>query len=446
MKTLRTIVTFGVSVVIALALLSGAGQLRSFAGPNYQDLALITNVLHLVQQHYVRQVEEHELVEGALKGMLDVLDPHTTYLTPDLFRETQVETKGEFFGLGIEITKQDGFVTVVAPIDGTPAARAGIRARDQIVAVCPDATEKSCESTQEMNLFEAVKLMRGPRGTKIMIQILRKSWMTPKPFVIVRDAIRVPSVTLHLMEPALIYVRLTQFQERTARDLGEQLEAVKQSEGEIKGLVLDLRDNPGGLLDQAVKVADLFLAEGRIVFTEGRGEGNRMEWYAHKDGTQLQYPIVVLVNSGSASASEIVAGSLQDHRRALVVGTETFGKGSVQTIIPLDDGSGLRLTTALYYLPSGRSIQEVRIRPDIVVEPFSDAQIEAMAKEGPDGAAFGEEHLRGHLTPEDEPSDDEVDLGGEFKDRMARDHQLTRAVDLLKSWNVFSKLDSLEGT
>jgi carboxyl-terminal processing protease len=446
MRIVRTLATVGVSALAALVLMSGAGQLRSFARPNYEELSLITNVLHLVQQHYVREVEEHDLVEGALKGMLNELDPHTTYLTPDLFRETQVETKGEFFGLGIEITKQDGYVMVVAPIDGTPAAQAGIRAKDQIVAVCPDATEESCQSTQEMNLFEAVKLMRGPRGTKIMIQILRSTWTTPKPFVIVRDAIHVPSVTLRSLEPGLAYVRLTQFQERTAHDLDDRLRALEQSDGALRGLVLDLRDNPGGLLDQAVKVADLFLEEGRIVFTEGRGEGNRMEWYAHREGSQPRYPIVVLVNGGSASASEIVAGSLQDHKRALVVGTETFGKGSVQTIIPLDDGSGLRLTTALYYLPSGRSIQEVRIHPDIVIEPYSDAQLEALAKDSDPATTLGEEHLRGHLISEEEQSDDPAEKTDDFRERMARDKQLNRAVDLLKSWNVFSKLETSEGT
>ena len=223
MRKFRTVLTLALSVPLALVILSSAGQLQSFARPNYQELALITNVLHLVQQHYVHEVDEHELVEGALKGMLDVLDPHTTYLTPDFYKETQVETKGEFFGLGIEITKQNGYITVVSPIDGTPAARAGIRARDQIVAVCPDAAEDSCESTQEMNLYEAVKLMRGPRGTKIMIQVLRSGWAGPRPFTIVRDAIRVPSVTLELIEPGLPYIRLTQFQERTASDLAERL-------------------------------------------------------------------------------------------------------------------------------------------------------------------------------------------------------------------------------
>jgi carboxyl-terminal processing protease len=428
------------SGLAALVLVSGAGQLRSFAGPNYEELALITNVLHLVQQHYVHEVDDHELVEGALKGMLDVLDPHTGYLTPDLFRETEVETKGEFFGLGIEITKREGYVTVISPIEGTPAQRAGIRAQDQIVAVCPDVTEDSCQSTQDMTLFEAVKLMRGAKGTKIMIQVMREAWKAPRPFVIVRDAIQVPSVTMEVIEPGLPYIRLSQFQERTPRELEEKLEEATNG-ASIQGLVLDLRDNPGGLLEQAARVADLFLEEGMIVFTQGRDAGSREEWYAHLDGTQPSYPIVVLVNGGTASASEIVAGALQDHHRALVVGTETFGKGSVQRIIPLEDGSGLKLTTALYYLPSGRSIQEVRIEPDIAVEPFSEAEIEAMANGGEEPATPGEEHLPGHLTHEQAAEEAGAAEEDSFADRMARDRQLTRAVDLLKSWNVFSRLE-----
>jgi carboxyl-terminal processing protease len=441
MSKLRTVLTLALSLVLALVLLTSAGQLRSFARPNYQELALITNVLHLVQQHYVRDVEEGELVEGALKGMLDVLDPHTTYLTPDFYKETQVETKGEFFGLGIEITKEDGYITVVSPIDGTPAARAGIRAKDQIVAVCPDATDGSCESTADMNLYEAVKLMRGPRGTEIMIQIIRGDWPSPKPFMITRDAIRVPSVTAHLIEPGLPYVRLTQFQERTAADLQEELVKAREEGGELKGLVLDLRDNPGGLLDQAVKTVDIFLDQGLIVFTEGRDQGNRMEWHAHKERTQGAYPIVILVNQGSASASEIVAGALQDHNRALVLGMETFGKGSVQTIIPLDDGSGLRLTTALYYLPSGRSIQEVRIQPDIPVESFTEAELEAMDEQR-EGHTLGEVDLKGHFSARDAAAETAEEKSDEFQSKMARDRQLTRAVDLLKSWNVFSKLQN----
>jgi carboxyl-terminal processing protease len=445
MSKLRILGTLGVGVVLALVLIIMGGSLRtSVASPSYQDLALLANVLHLVKQHYVTDVDEHELVEGALKGMLDTLDPHTSYLAADLYREVQLDTKGEFEGLGIEITKRDGYVTVVSPIDGTPAQRAGIRARDQIVAVCPDVEDDTtCKSTQDMNLIEAVKMMRGPRGTKILVQVMRQGWPVPRPFVIKRDSIRVSSVTMQMIEPGIPYIRLSQFQERTAGDLRAALEAAIDNEP-IEGLVLDLRDNPGGLLDQAVQVADLFVGDGLIVFSEGRGGGNRMEWNATRDRTQPEYPMVVLVNGGSASASEIVAGALQDHKRALVLGGETFGKGSVQTIIPLDDGSGLRLTTALYYLPSGRSIQEVRIQPDVEVEPLSDAEIEAL-EEGEQPRSFGEEDLEGHIVKDEKPKKEDeasrVDARREaFERQLQIDRQLTRAVDLLKSWNVFSNL------
>jgi carboxyl-terminal processing protease len=429
-------------MVIALALILTGGQMRqSVAGPNYQDMALLANVLHLVQEHYVTDVNEHDLVEGALKGMLDTLDPHTSYLEAELYREVQLDTKGEFEGLGIEITKRDGFVTVVAPIDGTPAKRAGIHARDQIVAVCPEVEDDaSCKSTQDMNLIEAVKLMRGPRGTQVMIQVMRQGWNQPRPFVIKRASIRVSSVTLSMIEPGFPYIRLSQFQERTAGDLRDALERAR-AEQPIEGLVLDLRDNPGGLLDQAVQVADLFIAEGLLVFSEGRGGGNRMEWNATREGTEPEYPMVILVNGGSASASEIVAGALQDHQRALVLGAETFGKGSVQTIIPLDDGSGLRLTTALYYLPSGRSIQEVRIQPDVGVEPFSEAEITAMDESEPE-RTFGEEDLEGHLkTGKKQTADEAASSRAEsFARQLKLDRPLARAVDLLKSWNIFSNL------
>jgi carboxyl-terminal processing protease len=286
--------------------------------------------------------------------------------------------------------------------------------------------------------------MRGPRGSKVRVQIMRQGWGAPKPFVIKRASIRVSSVTLHMIEPGLPYVRLSQFQERTTRDLEDALKKATKA-GPVEGLVLDLRDNPGGLLDQAVQVADRFIADGLIVFSEGRDSGNRMEWSATRDGTQPEYPMVILVNGGSASASEIVSGALQDHHRALVLGTETFGKGSVQTIIPLDDGSGLRLTTALYYLPSGRSIQEVRVQPDVLVEPFTDAEIEAMEAEEEGGSSFGEENLEGHIVrdkpePKPEAKTDGDPKAEAWERQLELDRQLMRAVDLLKSWNIFSTL------
>jgi len=440
--------------LVSVGISAGVFALRSsHAETRYEDLALLANVLHHVEEYYVSDVDEHKLIEGALKGMLDTLDPHTSFLPAELFEDMQRDTKGEFEGLGIEITKKDGFVTVVAPIDGTPAAQAGLLAKDQIVAVCPDATESSCQSTQEMNLLEAVKLMRGQRGTKIMIQVMRDGWSEAKPFVIKREAIKVSSVKLQMIEAGLPYIRISQFQERTSADLRDALSKAREGGQSMKGLVLDLRDNPGGLLEQAVSVADTFIDTGSIVYSEGRGGSNRMEWHAKAEGTEPDYPMVVLVNGGSASASEIVAGSLQDHGRALVLGQETFGKGSVQTIIPLEDTdgrqSGLRLTTALYYLPSGRSIQEVRIKADVPVEPFTEAQLKAI-DEAQEGRSFGEEDLEGHFRIEgDKPKHvkathkkaESDDPAARFREAMRRDAQLTRAVDLLKSWTIFSNLN-----
>ncbi len=451
MRKLRLLTTASLAGILLVnaVLLVGLALRETRAAPRYEDLQLFSRVLSLVQEHYVNEVDERELIEGAIEGLLSKLDPHTSYLSRDLYQEIQRDTKGEFEGLGIEITKGTDYVTVVSPIDGTPAAAAGLRARDQIVAVCPEATEDSCKSTQDMNLLEAVKLMRGPRGTKIMIQVLREGWMTPKPFVIKRDAIKVSSVRQNEIEPGMPYVRISQFQERTSRDLRDAL-AVARSAGPIRGLVLDLRDNPGGLLEQAVNVADLFLRQGVIVTSEGRSNGSGMQWTAQAEGTEPDYPIVVLVNGGSASASEIVAGALQDHERAIVMGEETFGKGSVQTIIPLEDESGLRLTTALYYLPEGRSIQETRIKPDVVVEQFSEAQVEAIEEAG-ERKSFGEVDLEGHLaSPEGEDpgeaaegEEDETPLtrAERFTRQLQRDRQLARAVDLLKSWSIFSRLD-----
>jgi carboxyl-terminal processing protease len=456
-KQLRISGTVALGALGAAALLSGPLQLPSFAGPTYPELEHFSTVVDLVKKHYVEDVSDKDLMEGAIRGMLDTLDPHTSYLPPDLYKEVQQDTKGEFEGLGIEITKRDGFVTVVSPIEGTPASEAGIRAQDQIIAVCPDAKEESCKSTHDMSLVEAMKLMRGKRDSLVMIQVQREGWQTPKPFVIKRAAIKVPSVQVFMVEPDLPYVALSQFQEKTSEDLEAALGRIEMpASGALKGLILDLRNNPGGLLEQAVEVVDLFIAEGLIVFAEGRGGSNRSDWHAERSGREPDYPIVVLINGGSASASEIVAGALQDHDRALVIGTESFGKGSVQTIIGLPNKAGLRLTTALYYLPSGRSIQEVRVKPDVRVEPLGEAEVEAL-KEAEKKTSLGEEHLQGHFKPggasagEAAPKTAAADLPKDererrFQENLKYDRQLQRAVDLLKSWTIFSKLHEGESS
>jgi carboxyl-terminal processing protease len=449
--------------LVAVLLWSATGNPRTFASTDHRELDLITNVLNLIKTNYVEEVDQQKLVEGAVRGMLATLDPHTSYLSEDLYREMQLDTRGEFEGLGIEISKRNGFVTIVSPIDGTPAARAGLKALDQITAVCPDsADEGTCQSTQEMELFDAVKLMRGPRGTEIMIRIMREGWEMPRPFVIKREAIKVSPVTMFPVDDSVVYLRLSQFTESAETDMRKELARARKVLGkEIAGLVLDMRDNPGGLLEQAVKVSDLFLEEGVIVSSEGRDGSGRMEWSASSEITEPEYPIVVLVNGGSASASEIVAGALQDRKRAFVVGTETFGKGSVQTIIPLNGVSGgkagLRLTTQLYYLPSGRSIQEVRVQPDLMVEPFTPEMIEALDKAAAEKKTFGEIDLEGHLrnrsaveratppkpAPAEEPkkpgTEEPVTKESEFKRQLQVDRQLMQAVALLKSAPIFSK-------
>jgi carboxyl-terminal processing protease len=407
---------------------------------DYESLETFTNILSIVKKNYVEDVNTKSLVSGAINGMLSSLDPHSAYLTPDLYKELQMDTQGRFGGLGIEITIRGGVLTVVSPIEDTPAAKAGVKPGDQIFKI-------EDEFTKDMTLVDAVKKMRGPKGTKITISVRREGVAELISFTLVRDTIRVQSVRSRNLEEGYGYVRLAQFQERSDRDLQRSLEKLIAEKGGLKGLVLDLRNNPGGLLTQAVRVADLFLDSGMIVYTEGRIEAQRQKYFAQKDGSWMDFPVVVLVNGGSASASEIVAGALQDHKRAIVLGTKTFGKGSVQTILPLDDSSALRLTTARYFTPKGRSIQAMGIVPDIIVE--STPQQEAKADEKR-RQSIREENLPGHLqnqhqTPSPEPGEKEKEKqippsAPTGDDSIDNDAQLKRALDLLKSWDVFKQL------
>jgi carboxyl-terminal processing protease len=286
----------------------------------YEQLQVFSDVLDIVQENYVEEADSKELVEGAISGMLKTLDPHSSYLNPDAYKELQVETKGSFGGIGIEITIRDGFLTVVSPLEGTPADDLGIEAGDQILRV-------DGEPTKEMTLMDAVKKMRGPKGTKVVLTIMREGFTKPKDFVITRATVAIKSVRAKTLEPGYGYLRLSQFQSTTARDLRQTLTKLEKENQPMKGLILDMRNNPGGLLDQAVKVSDEFLDEGLIVYTGGRLKSQDMRFEAHTNTRPHHYPIVVLVNEGSASAAEIVAGALQDHKRAVVVGVETFGKG-----------------------------------------------------------------------------------------------------------------------
>jgi len=471
-NTLRTssfLGPFALGLAVAIAATGLVGQAESRAesrndAQRYEDLSLFASVLELVRNNYVEEVDEHALLMSAMRGILDDLDPHSAFMNPDAFDDMQVETKGEFQGLGIEISKKSGeFIEVVSPIAGTPAMRAGIEARDRITSICP--TEKPeewhepCRDTMKMTLFEAVSLMRGRKGTSIGIYIIREGMSEPRRFEIKRDTVKVISVRSELIEPGIGHLRIVSFQERTGRDVRARLEDLEgENGGPLEGLVLDLRNNPGGLLNQAVEVADQWLRDGLVVYTQGRDETQRTEYNATSRVLADDYPIVVLVNEGSASASEIVAGALQDHHRAIVLGVPTFGKGSVQTVYPLEGGAGLRLTTALYYTPAGRSIQEVGIKPDLEVEQ-SDAPelgypVRRRVREKDLDGHFTQEHATGFLEAdrpaeriidsERLPDDDSAADGRPSTEVEApQDVQLSRAVEVLKSWTYFDDLRRL---
>ena len=409
---------------------SGQAKVAAVPREDYESLETFTNILAIVRKNYVDEVNTKELMTGAINGMLNSMDPHSGYLTPELYKELQMDTQGRFGGLGIEITIRNGMLTVVSPIEDTPAFRAGIKAGDQIFKI-------DDEFTKDMNLMQAVKKMRGLKGSKLNLSIKREGVPDLLNFSIVRDTIRVQSVRSRVLEEGYAYIRLAQFQERSDRDLQKALEKLSSEKGGVKGLVLDLRNNPGGLLTQAVRVADLFLDSGMIVYTEGRLENQKQKYFARKEGSWTEFPIVVLVNGGSASASEIVAGALQDHKRAVILGTKTFGKGSVQTILPLDDNSALRLTTARYFTPKGRSIQATGIVPDIVLEnvPVQEARAEEKKRLG-----LREENLPGHLQNQQEQKEKEKQAQQEKGESVENDGQLKRALELLKGWDVFKQL------
>ncbi len=330
-------------------------------GAAYKQLDLFARVLSYVENNYVEEVNPTQLIYGAIKGMTDTLDPHTLFMPPETFKDMKVDTSGEFGGLGIEIAEKNEGVTVVSPIDDTPASRAGVKPGDQMLRI-------DGESTKDLGVLGVIKKMRGPPGSRCTLSLMRTGFKEARDFVLIRERIRIVSVESKVVDGFAV-VKIKNFQDRTDRYLKNALDDARAQTGaEVKGLVLDLRNNPGGLLDQAVRIADRFLPGGQvIVTTRGRGGRHLEEERSHDRDTEPKYPIVVLVNGGSASASEIVAGALQDNQRAVIMGTQSFGKGSVQTIIELDDGSGLKLTIARYYTPKGRSIQELGITPDIVV-------------------------------------------------------------------------------
>ena len=390
-------------------------------------LRIFTEVFGKVKSDYVESVGDKKLLEDAIHGMLAGLDPHSSYLNPESFKEMRIGTEGKFGGLGIEVTMENGFVKVVAPIDDTPAQRAGLKAGDLITRL--DGTP-----VKGMTLNDAVKKMRGEPDTDITLTIVREGEPKPLEFVITRAIIRITSVKGQILEPGYAYVRVSQFQSGTADALRRKISDIKKkSDGKLKGLILDLRNNPGGVLNGAVSVSDMFLTDGVIVSTKGRLEDSRVKYTATPNDYLKDAPMVVLVNGGSASASEIVAGALQDHGRAIIMGTKTFGKGSVQTILPINNGAALKITTARYYTPKDRSIQATGIIPDVVVE---DLQV---TKRETDPDFLRESNLQGHLENEvngDEDSGANDISGNTAVPNIEDDFQLREALNLLKGVNI----------
>jgi len=426
------------------------GELLAIGEESYKGLKIFSDVIELVEKNYVDPVNTKELIESAIQGMVHGLDPHSALLLPEALKDLQMDTQGEFTGIGISITMRHGFVTVISAIEGTPAYKAGIQAGDRILKVDGEPTG---------DLRDAVKKIRGPKGTAVVVTIARKGHKERLKFKLIRDLIPIESIKYLTLKPGYGYIWVTNFRESTTDDLLEALEKLEKGDGPLKGLVFDLRNNPGGLLDQAIKVSDVFLEKGKILSIEGRVKRNTRIFKAKPNNSKRDYPIVVLINGGSASASEIVAGALQDHKRALVLGTTSFGKGSVQTVESLRDGYGLKLTIARYYTPSGQSIQAKGIEPDIEVQY---KLIEKGNLSARDEGLTKEKDLKNHLEAEpdkdrknqteskDKPDSDakpelddpESQYGILSLEKLQSDYQVVRALDILLSYDIFKGLKS----
>jgi len=427
-----TLCIFTVSLLFSFS--AGAEISQKEKEATYKQLEVFSNVLSILQENYVEKIDTEEVINGAIRGLLFSLDPHSSYLPPESFRELQEETRGSFSGIGIEVTVKNDILTIVSPIADTPADRAGLKANDLIVEI-------NGVKTRNMGPYEAIKKLRGPKGSKVTIAIHRSGWEKLKRITIEREIIPLQSVKAEYLSPGFAYVRITSFQSHTTRDFKAKIRKLK-NEHDLKGMIVDLRNNPGGLLHQAVTLADFFLNSGRIVYTKGRKEDQNTVFNAHDNGENNSYPLVILVNEGSASASEIVAGAIQAHKRGIIVGTQTFGKGSVQTIIPLPDGAGLRMTTARYYTPDDRSIQAKGITPDVEV-PFvacTRTKGKKLLKK-----IVKEKDLDHHLASTDgKETKSENNTKTALAKRFVKDNQLRSAYNILKSLNLFSKFSGVE--
>ena len=419
------------------------GDLSAKNDESYEGLKIFADVIELIEKEYVDDVESKELIEKAIQGMLHSLDPHSTLMPPEAFEDLQIDTKGKFTGIGIHITMRDGFVTVISPIEDTPAYRAGIIAQDRIVKV---------DGKPVKDLREAVNMMRGPKGTKVQVTIIRQGEKEPLDFELIRDVIPIVSVKAIELKSGYNYIRLSQFSGSTTKELEAALKKMEGSMVPVNVIVIDLRNNGGGLLNQAIQVSDLFLDAGKILSIKGRNKKNTKVYMATPDATPRGYPLVVLINGGSASASEIVAGALQDQKRALILGTTSFGKGSVQTVETLRDGSGVKLTIARYFTPNGRSIQAKGIEPDIVlqhkrIEP-AETQEEGLLKERdllnhleaePDKNKSKDNKTK---KPEAQNQEMQFRVGPLNRDRLMTDNQVVRALEILNSYDIFKGLNS----
>jgi len=436
-STARTLMVLSIGLLLGVSLAIGQGVLAEKEESAYTPIPLnelrsLTEVFGRIKQDFVEPVTDKTLLENAIRGMLSGLDPHSSYLDAEGYKDLQVGTTGEFGGLGIEVGMEDGFVKVISPIDETPAERAGIQAGDLIIRL-------DAKPVKGMTLHQAVGHMRGKVGTDIVLTVVREGVDKPFEITITRDVIKVQSVKGRTLEKGFAYIRISQFQSHTGENLAKQISKIRQeNDGKISGLVLDLRNNPGGVLNAAVEVSDAFLEKGLIVYTQGRVADSELKFNATPSELLEGAPMVVLVNGGSASASEIVAGALQDHKRAVIMGGRTFGKGSVQTILPLKNDTALKLTTARYYTPSGRSIQAEGIQPDIELEAIKVASVERQ-----DGSRIKEADLAGHLENEVNEEDDSTsgtpnEKGKEKMSLAQSDYQLYAALNMLKGLRILN--------
>jgi carboxyl-terminal processing protease len=435
------LLTLCLCLAVTLLLVRGIENRVMAGADSYEDLKVFTEALSALQRNYVEPVDTKKISHGAIKGMLNALDAHSDFMPADVYKEMQIDTKGEFGGLGIQIGSKNGRLVVIAPIEGTPAERAGIKSGDFILKV-DDAF-----LTKDMSLMDAVNKMRGVSGTQVSLTIQREPEPEPRVFKLTREIIQIKSVKSKLLEPGIGHVRVTQFQEQTAADLEKELAKLKEEK--IESLVLDLRNNPGGLLTAAIDVTEMFLPPGKVVVSVRGREGQKEQQYLSERSrsAMTDIPMIVLVNEGSASASEIVSGAVQDWGRALILGTQTFGKGSVQTILPLSDGSALRLTTARYYTPNGRSIQNTGVTPDIVVKPaqtknplmvIREKDLERHLENDTQPAADNAVDPTASDPPAPSPSSPQPNKTGTSENSdPPEDVQLQKAVDLLKSWKIF---------